>query len=701
MKKDNQASFKNQVRKKTIALLFILSLITIPTLLWIFDFERKQTNLIETTEIMSGQIDIIFEDSIMHQINTVEIFQNNWNVTNNESLLFDENRFYNLAPSYYNSLDNAIGISWINGSGIIKWVYPSVENNPAIGQSVFYTPQNESNEAFIYAYNTKQIGMYYSKELFRGGEGYAIYYPLLYQNNLTGFFALIFRFSEFCEGIITKIPFLSDHYIQIYEQDKLMFNSHPNESFSSKYTIHQTISFYNNEWELLLVPSKDLVNNVSPLSSWPLLLLGLFIGGLGIALFIVQNKFTNDLKNEYNEKQMIEKELFESQKMEALGTLAGGIVHESNNVLMGFQGYVSLVETNLKDLKTQITNPKINKNLEENIEYIQEIYESINRAQNLNRQILQFSRHDLIQKEVIHVQDKLSNILSIFEKTIDKRINIEKIFPKSSLYLNLDTNLFQQIIMNLLINARDAIMDGGVIKCQLKKYRGEIPFNNTRLDWIIIKISDTGIGMSQNILDHAFDPFFTTKGKKEGTGLGLSIVYRAMKKMDGYIQIDSENMKGTTITLYFPQEKIKEFPKDQKLPIQKEIRDIYPDLKVFIVEDEIMVVASLTKYLLKLKIGVHASTDTYDVVKDFSENYEQYQLAILDINLPNQNGIEIYKKFHEINPKLKVIFITGYSEYKIDQDDENIIGILLKPFKFTEILSIFRQHFTEYRQTLV
>ncbi len=708
MNRRNRVRNSTKMVSKTLTIFFIIGLITIPLTSWILFFRENQENLIMNTQIAADQTAIIFEEKINFQIKSIEHFQRLWVSDTNESNQYSYSRFINLAPLYFDDLIGVLAISWINKSGIISWVYPEEVSNPAIGISVLKTPLNEPNVAFLYANETGEIGMYFAKELYRGGQGYAIYYPLIYNEEITGFFALIFRITVLCNNLVERTPYLENFDLQILENEELIYNSSEIDLKTTKFLQTRQISFYDTLWTLKIVPNIAQINAISPWQSWEILLLGLCFTGVGIYLLLIQRSYRRELKSEYEEKQQIEEELFQSQKMEALGTLAGGIVHDSNNNLMSMQGFLSLLESDMEEQK-KIIFPKlssidstefisIQKKLNDIFKYIDEMQLAIDRAKALNNHILQYSRHDIYKEEIISVNQIVEDVINILENTRDRRIHIEKSISQSQIYVKTDASMFHQLLMNIFINAGDAMPDGGQIQCSLQVIH-KMFYNSQITDWIFIEISDTGMGIPAKNLSKIFNPFFTTKDKGSGTGLGLSIVYKGITRMNGKIDIQSEVSKGTKVRIWIPFEDLHP-PENFVNPIVKiERQDEFPNLSILLVEDEFAISSSLTQYFMKLKIKITTYANATNALERYREKKHQYDIVILDINLPQMNGLECSKEILKIEPTQKILFITGYTELIVDIPKENLLGILMKPFHLSEVTQILRTFEKDHNTT--
>ncbi|MFC1493506.1 PAS domain S-box protein [candidate division KSB1 bacterium] len=380
-------------------------------------------------------------------------------------------------------------------------------------------------------------------------------------------------------------------------------------------------------------------------------------------------------KNAETEKKNLEEQLFQAQKMESIGRLAGGIAHDFNNILSSIMGYAEL-------LKMQVNSENPTEEKAVNI-----ILKGTKKAAALTRQLLGFARRDktnpvpLIANQIIKESVKVS--VRIFEKMIKVIYDFE---PK--LYIiEADRNQLDQIFTNLLINAKDAMPEGGTIlfKTENIEITKESSKKQPQLGmgkYIMISIVDTGVGMSDEIRKNIFEPFFTTKGEGKGTGLGLAMVYGIVKNHDGHIEVDSEVGKGTTFRIYFPAS-------DKELEeVPEEVEIIYGNETVLVIDDE-EDVRSFTKTLLE-KIGYKVITakDGFEGIDIFFIKKDKIDLVLLDMIMPKMTGINTFEQLKSIDPDIKVLVVSGHS--KEGQAEEILrkgaMGFVQKPFSL-EILS--------------
>lgn len=392
------------------------------------------------------------------------------------------------------------------------------------------------------------------------------------------------------------------------------------------------------------------------------------------------NNMAESLKKKEVEKQHLEEQLRHSQKMEAIGTFAGGIAHDFNNVLTGIIGFGQILQTTINEdalLKS----------------HVQQILKSAKKGANLVQSLLTFGRKQILNPEPVNANGIIENIRGLLSRIIGEDIELHTVLSEKPLIVMADSGQIEQVLLNLAINARDAIADKGSITINIKSVKGSERFTSSsgpeKSGFALICFSDTGKGMDDYTKERAFDPFFTTKGVGEGTGLGLSMVYGIIKQHNGYIDISSKPGKGTTFEIYLPlsMEPVKE-KKSAPVPIPEHGTET-----VLIAEDDENVSAYLVSILEQYGYKVIKAKDGKDAIKKFTENKDAIKLLILDVIMPEKNGKEVYNEIKRMNPEVKAIFISGYTAdivYKKNLLEEGL-DFLPKPILTHKLLSRIRE----------
>jgi signal transduction histidine kinase/ActR/RegA family two-component response regulator len=388
------------------------------------------------------------------------------------------------------------------------------------------------------------------------------------------------------------------------------------------------------------------------------------------------NDMADSLKNREAEKEHLEQQLRQAQKMEAIGTLAGGVAHDFNNILSAIEGYAMLLRDRIKK-KSSIRN------------YVEQIISAAERASDLTKRLLAFSRNQIINPKPINLNDTIRNIRSLLARLVGEDVEFRIHTESEELVVVADELQIEQLIINLVANARDAMPAGGVLTIATEsaeisegqRVKGEAvkPGNYAKLT-----VSDSGVGIDESIMEKIFDPFFTTKEVGKGTGLGLSIAYGVVKQHSGFIEVDSQVGSSTTFNVYLPViESVVERKKLEQMLLPTGNREV-----VLLAEDD-RFVRMLTKHILtKYGYEVIEAVDGEDAMQKFREHIEVIQLLLLDVVMPKKNGKEVYDEARRIRPDLKAVFMSGHTYDAISKQGvfSEEIPLISKPLTPGELL---------------
>jgi len=376
------------------------------------------------------------------------------------------------------------------------------------------------------------------------------------------------------------------------------------------------------------------------------------------------------------ERKQLQEQLFQSQKMEAIGRLAGGVAHDFNNLLTVILGYSGILLSTLHK----------NTNIYKQIELIRKAGE---RAAALTSQLLAFSRKQVIKPKILNLNNQVKAIEKILYRLIGEDIKLITVLDENLGNVKVDKAQIDQVIMNLVVNARDAMPQGGKITLETrnvylsKKYAKRIsaPSGN----YVMLSVSDTGIGMDKKTMSRIFEPFFTTKEKGKGTGLGLSTVYGIVKQSGGYISVDSTPGKGTTFKIYFPQI---ESTIRHKVRQKKNQKSLKGSETILLVEDDPNVRNLIYNMLSNSGFSVLPAEDGDKALQICQKLNTHINMLITDVVLPGISGRELSDKLATIYSEMKVLYISGYTvdfivRYGISYSD---VELLQKPFDTDELL---------------
>ena len=379
-----------------------------------------------------------------------------------------------------------------------------------------------------------------------------------------------------------------------------------------------------------------------------------------------------------------EQRLRQTQKMEAIGQLAGGVAHDFNNILQAILGYTYMVKLSL-----EADNP--------GQEDLDQVIKATNRATTLVQQLLAFSRQETFQPKNLDLNDIIANLLNMLRRVIGEHINLEVHTQNDLKIMHADPGQIEQILMNLCVNARDAMPDGGNIFIQTANFYFDDDLVRSypwaqEGNYILLSITDTGTGIPPQIQDRIFEPFFTTKEVGEGTGLGLATVYAIIKHHKGGINVYSEPGHGTTFQIYFPavpSNKQKFFP-EKRL----DIPPVYGGTETILLAEDDDTLRELAITILE-KAGYHvlAACDGEQAVELFEQHMSRIDLALLDAVMPKKSGRAVYDCIKMHQAKTPILFSTGYGYNVLKNINLPVDGVQLirKPYGPRDLLYKVRE----------
>lgn len=399
---------------------------------------------------------------------------------------------------------------------------------------------------------------------------------------------------------------------------------------------------------------------------------------------LVIGKDITERQRATEEKNLLESQLVQAQKMETVGRLAGGVAHDFNNMLSVILGYVDLSIIHLGK------NHPVLKD-------IAEIEKAANRSRDITAQLLAFSRKQIIAPRIIDLNDQISGTQKTLNRLIGEDIDLNVVFGKNLWPIKFDPSQIEQILMNLAVNARDAMVNGGTLTIETENSLLDAAFCRKRAgaapgEFIHLLIRDNGCGMDPDTLEHIFEPFFTTKDAGKGTGLGLATVYGIVKQNDGFIEVVSAPGTGTTFHIYLPRSEEALIASDA--PEEEDL--VHGNETVLLVEDEKLVLRIVTGMLETLGYKVLAARNPLEAMAIFEKLEEPVDLVLTDVVMPKMSGKELRDRLVALKPDTRVLFMSGYTADAIAHHGvlEEGVQFLPKPFnikalslKIREVLS--------------
>jgi len=388
-------------------------------------------------------------------------------------------------------------------------------------------------------------------------------------------------------------------------------------------------------------------------------------------------------KRAEEEKEKLQTQLIQSQKMEAIGTLAGGIAHDFNNSIQAISSYVQLMK--LEETRNS-----------QDSDYLNNILNSLKNANNLTKQLLTVSRKIKSKLRPTNLNDEILQVQTLLERTIPKMIEIEFDLAKDLKIIHADSGQIEQILLNLALNASHAMPGEGKITIETRNIVLDKDVRTTnreadREEYVLLKITDTGHGIEKEVQHRMFEPFFTTKEPGKGTGLGLSMVYSIIKNHHGHIECDSAPGAGTRFNIYFPVSKSANALKDE-ISTKKE-KLATGNETILVIEDDESVLDALKRMLEHFGYSIITASNGEEAIDNYLAEQKCIDLVILALNMPGMGGRKCLERLLEIKPDLKTIITSGYSP-AASVDDINKNGTLVfieKPYQLEDLLRTIRE----------
>jgi signal transduction histidine kinase/CheY-like chemotaxis protein len=380
-------------------------------------------------------------------------------------------------------------------------------------------------------------------------------------------------------------------------------------------------------------------------------------------------------------RKKLEQQLRQAQKMEAVGQLAGGIAHDFNNILSVVLGYGEL----LKD--------KLPSNDPAAAQYVNFIVSAAEKGANLTQSLLTFSRNQIITTKPVNLNEAVKDMVKLLDRVIGEVIQLKTVLYDSDLTVMADKSQIEQVLINICINARDAMPRGGRLTIETDEVAVDDEFAKMNLfekkgRYALISLSDTGVGMDEKTKERIFDPFFTTKELGRGTGLGLFVVYGIIRQHNGYINVYSEPGKGSTFKIYFPL--IEQLAEEQTMEVSEPARG---GTETLLLAEDDKDVRDLVRHILEKRgYAVLEATNGKEALRLFRDNKDKVDLVILDVIMPILNGKEVHRELRKIAPGIKVVFISGYTADILSEREllETGLEVIQKPVSSPALLNKVR-----------
>ena len=567
-------------------------------------------------------------------------------------------------------------IEWIDPTFHVVWVEPHRGNERDIGANLGLDPQQRTK--LQDAINSSSVTSTAPTELRQGGRGFLVFVPVYSHKQLTGFLVGVFRYQALLPSILQDVA--PDYWVVVSDgQEKIYSRTPPPPVRQGPYAQEADIHVEGLSWQVKAWPKTGVVAYArSPLP-------GLVFGGgilmaivLGFAVYMSESSLLHvrklqssnlELEKEIAGREQAEEALRQAQKMEAVGRLAGGVAHDFNNVLMVIRGQASL-SLNATGLSSALRQE------------LTEIVKAADRASSLTRKLLAFGRKQVLQARVLDLNTLITQMGEMLPPVLGEDIILKINLNPHLGHVRADSAQLEQVIMNLVFNARDAMPDGGELSIETANCDLDEAWISTHPGMragphVVLSVRDTGHGMDEATQAHLFEPFFTTKDKSRGSGLGLATVYGTVNQSGGCVTVSSKAGSGTTFQIYLPRvEEPVEAAAEAPPPL---VRFLGHEERILVVEDD-DAVRRMTREFLQLRgYTVLEARGATDAIQFVESHKEPIDLVLTDVVMPGMKGRELIDRLAKLRPGLKVLYMSAYTE-----DDAINIGILNPGTAFIE-----------------
>ena len=549
-------------------------------------------------------------------------------------------------------------IEWVDPTFHMLWVVPRRGNEADLGADLGTNAR--LRVALQAAEDTQQVMVTRPLDLRRGGQSFLVCVPILSEGKFGGFLLGMIRYQELLDSILEDVA--QDYWVAVYDGDEQVYSRAGASTLREEAGAQETdIKFQQLTWRARVWPKPEALAYARSTLPQVALVGGILMAGLlAFAVYLAESSqlhareveaANKELKREVAGREQAEEALRQAQKMEAVGRLAGGVAHDFNNLLMVIRGHAAL------SLNSLVLENPLRRELEE-------ILRAADRASSLTRQLLAFSRKQVLQPRVLDLNAQLTQVAELLPPLLGEDINLVMDLDPQLGRVRADPGQMEQVIMNLVFNARDAMPNGGELTIQtanadldetlISRHPGVRPGPH-----VMLAVRDTGRGMDEETQSHVFEPFFTTKDRGKGTGLGLATVYGTMNQSGGCVTVSSQLGEGTTIQIYLPRVEgpieVVETPK--ALP-----ESLQGDETILVVEDD-DAVRNMTLEFLKIKgYAVVDARSAADAIQLIEHHKGPIDLVLTDVVMPGMKGRELVERLANLRPGMKVLYMSAYTE---------------------------------------
>src|SRR5713101_4679507 len=549
-------------------------------------------------------------------------------------------------------------IEWVDPTFHVRWVASEGWNEADVGTDLgadarWRVPLKRAEDS-------GRVMVTRPVDLQGGGRGLLVFVPVFAENKLVGILLGVFRYQELFYSILQDVG--QNYWVAVYDGDEEIYGRSGSDPRRAEVWAQETdIEFRELTWRARVWPRPETLANAR--SSLPnIAFLGgiLMAGLLACAVYMGETAHLHAqevaaiievLKRETAGREQAEEALRQAQKMEAVGRLAGGVAHDFNNLLMVIRGHAALL-LNYFDFDSPLRRK------------LEDILKAADRASSLTRQLLAFSRKQVLQPRVLNLNALVTQVADLLPPLLGEDIKLVMDLRPQLGQVKADPGQIEQVIMNLVFNARDAMPEGGELTIQTANTDLDEPFALRHPGirpgpHVVLAVRDTGRGMDEETQSHIFEPFFSTKDRSKGTGLGLATVYGTVTQSGGSVTVSSKLGEGTTIRIYLPcvEQAIEEAEPPKALP-----RSLCGTETILVVEDD-DAVRNMTREFLKIRgytvVEARSATDAIH----FTERHKgPIDLVLTDVVMPGMKGRELVERLTNLRPGVKVLYMSAYTE---------------------------------------
>lgn len=551
-------------------------------------------------------------------------------------------------------------IEWVDPMLRVRLVAPQMANKAEAGSDFRSDPRRR---VLLEAVEDQGVALVSrSVALKTGGRGFLVCVPIFSNQQYLGAVAGVFNYRDLLNPILHDVA--QDDWLDVYENSEKIYDREGETPPADKaYALETNIFIGQLTWRARLWPKPETVARASSPLPRVFLLGGILMAGL-LAFAIYQAETSRlrarevtavdePLKSEIGERERVEGELRHALRMEAVGRLAGGVAHSFNNLLLVIQGQTHILLSSLS----------LNGGMQRNA---REILKATDNAASLTRQLLAFSRKQILQPRVLDLNDLISQTAELLPSLLGPDVELDISLDPELGRVRVDPGQVEQVIINLVVNARDAMPHGGKLKIETAnaalRWQSSVHPERGGQQGIVLAISDNGCGMDEETRSRIFEPFFSTKEKGKGTGLGLSMVYGTVEQSGGLIKVSSSTGHGTTFQIWLPRVEEEEESAGSPEPDDWAVKSPAGTETVLLAEDDKGVRRVALEFLKMKGYRVLEAGNAADAIRIVEEWTEPIHLLLTDIVMPGLKGEELVARVTSMRPEIKVLYMSAYTE---------------------------------------